>query len=123
MNTNITNFLLSKEQFQAIQKAFKAYYNSDDETKVIKASDFVVYNYLRSKDLGSGFTPITNVNRLKNNGNDKWQGLKFALNNAAMAVKYDPKHITQIFGETITPELLVSLGLVLAAKRKEMGGY
>jgi len=56
------NTQLTKEQFLEFRAKFKEQANA----KSLSASDMILYNLIRGKDPKSGFTPITNPNKLSN---------------------------------------------------------
>lgn len=60
--TSSSQFIVSKEEFLFIQKAFK----EKAHNKTLTAEDILLYNIIRGKDIDRGFTPVTNPTKLAN---------------------------------------------------------
>lgn len=99
-------FIFDKPAFQTLQATFKQYANQNSNS----ASDMILYNIIRGKDIKRGFTPITNSNRLAN-GADPWYGYKSALSN----LRWNIKRNKILFGQPLTDEQAASIISVLEA--------
>lgn len=79
-------FFKDENGFELLQDQWKLLTNSDKK-KLLKAEDFLLYQVLRGKDLSKSFTPITNANKLTNNGGDAYSGAWWAQLNLRVNLK------------------------------------
>lgn len=93
-------YLISKEQYQAMRAAFKA-------QKSHSAADHLIYNILRSYPADRGFTPISNSNKL-NNGqrpNQAFESAKLEIEYQLRSAKFLEK-LKEKFGIEFSEDLI-----------------
>jgi len=100
--------ILTKSQFSTIKQSWS-------NIKVHTASEHVIYNALRNKELDLGFTKIIRVSKLKNINNpmisfeNAKEIAKTKLNPRTFFKDENRKHLSKLFGIEFNDELCLFL--------------